>query len=200
MQDRNQVAPYGATEKEIEEEILETWLEAASNVIIWRFINGVSAMLELDRGELIKYMPKFLPPSLLQDTRRREDVALTDAITRIAETLADHDAWDAYSASRVPSTYRYAAAVASWLYLLATSYGGVIPLDCPLFDRRVVAAVTEFLATKVAYPIYDSLHEALIDVTSKWIRSLPPERREEMLKMPRERRVEEALIRFCSPP
>ena len=203
MQNRNQVAPYGAgaaTEKEIEEEILETWLEAASNVIIWRFINGVSAMLELDRGKLIKYMPKFLPSSLLQDTRRREDVALTDAIVRIVEALVDHDAWDAYSASRAPSAYRYAAAVASWLYLLADRLGSDIPLGCPLYDIRVKAAVAEFLANRVAYPIAEALKEALIDARNKWIRMLPPERREEMLKMPRERRVEETLLHFCSPP
>ena len=188
------------TEKEIEERVLNMWLEeAASNVVIWRLIDGVANMLELDRDVLIKYIPKYLSNTLLRGGRD-EELAVTNAIERIVNTLSDYEAWDAYGASRVPSAYRYAAAVVSWLYLLATSYGGVIPLDCPLFDRRVVAAVTEFLATKVAYPIYDSLHEALIDVTSKWIRSLPPVRREEMLKMPRERRVEEALIRFCSPP
>jgi len=189
-------------EKEIEEEVLDMWLEAVrDNVVVWRIVNGVAAMLELDRGELIKYMPKLLPDNLLLDTRHRRDLdlAIKDAVESIVNTLIDHEAWDAYSASRAPSAYRYAAAVASWLYLLA-SYAGIMPSDCPLFDMRIKAAITEFFATKVAYPIADALEETLIDAANKWIRSLSPERREVILKMPRERRAEEALLRFCSPP
>ncbi len=189
-------------EKEIEEEVLDMWLEAVrDNVVVWRIVNGVAAMLELDRGELIKYMPKLLPDNLLLDTRHRRDLdlAIKDAVESIVNTLIDHEAWDAYSASRAPSAYRYAAAVVSWLYLLA-SYAGIMPSDCPLFSTRIRAAVAEFLATRVAYSIADTLRETLIDVVERWIRSLPPERREAVLEMPRERRVEEALLHFCSPP
>jgi len=185
-------------EKEIEAEILNEWLEVAkNNVVIWRIIDGVVDMLMIDKNELIKYMHKFLSDSLLQDARR--DIALEDAIMRIAETLMDYEMWDAYHESRAPSAYRYATAVAAWLYLFATSYGGDIPLGCPLFDRRVVASITEFLATRTAHTIHEALQEALVDATWRLVRSLPRERREVILKMPRERRVEEALLRFCSP-
>jgi len=198
-QNRNQAAM--SVEKEIEEEILNMWLDdAENNVVIWRIIHGISAMLELDENELIKYMPKFLSSPLLRDTRvRRDQLATTDAIVRIAETLMDYEMWDAYHESRAPSAYRYATAVAAWLYLFATSYGGDIPLGCPLFDRRVVASITEFLATRTAHTIHEALQEALVDATWRLVRSLPRERREVILKMPRERRVEEALLRFCSP-
>jgi hypothetical protein len=183
-------------EKEIEAEILNEWLEVAkNNVVIWRIVDGIAGMLMIDKNELIKYMPKFLLDPSLQD-----DIALEDAIVRIAETLADYEAWDAYHESLAPSAYRYATAVAAWLYLFATSYGGDIPLGCPLFDRRVVASITEFLATRTAHPINKALNEALIDATWMWVRSLPREHRVTILKMPRERREEEALLHFCSPP
>jgi len=189
-----------SVEKEIEEEILNMWLDdAENNVVIWRIIDGVSTMLGVNRNEVIKYMPKFLSSPLLRDTRVRRDLELatTDAVLRIAETLMDYEMWDAYHESHAPSAYRYAAAVAAWLYLFATSYGGAIPLSCPLYDTRVRATVAEFLATLIAYPIYESLHKALVDATEKWIHMLSPERREAILKMPRERRAEEALLRFC---
>jgi len=187
------------TEEEIEREVLDAWLRVANdNVAIWRIINGVAGILGLSKKELIKYMPKFLPLSLLYDAKRREELAIKDAVERIAETLSDHEAWDAYSASRAPSAYRYAAAVASWLYLLAEQGG--VSLSCPLYDVRVKAAVIEFLTTREAYPIADALRETLIDARNKWIRMLPPEHRETALRMTLEQRSEEALLYFCSPP
>ncbi len=145
-------------QSEIDELMLGIWLENA-NSAIWRIVDGISALLELDKDELVRYMPKFLPPSLLQDRRHRQDAALAveDAVERIADMLADHEAWDSYHASRAPSAYRYAAAVASWMYLHSEHLGTAIPLDCPLFSEKVKAAVAEFLATKVARPIAESI-------------------------------------------
>ena len=187
--------------KEIKEEILNIWLEVAKdNVVVWRLVK-IAEVLGLNEDKLIEYMPEFLSATLLQNSRRHEDVrlAITDAVIKIANTLGDYEAWDSYSASRAPSAYKYAAAVVSWLYLLATSYGGDIPISCPLFDRRVVATITEFLATMVAYPIHEALNNALTDAIEKWIKS-SPSIRDVLSKMPRERRAEETLLRFCSLP
>jgi hypothetical protein len=187
--------------KEVEEEVLRIWLEVAKDdVVIWRLIE-VADVLKLNKDELVRYLPKFLSVTLLQNSKRHEDVklAIESAIIKIANTLGDYETWDSYSASRAPSAYKYAAAVVSWLYLLATSYGSYIPLSCPLFDRRVVAAITEFLATMVAYPVHEALREALVDAKEKLIRLSPPIR-EILSKMSRERLEEEVLLRFCSPP
>jgi hypothetical protein len=185
---------------EIEKIVLDIWMESnRDNVIMRRLLSGAAAMLGLSESALIKYMPKFLPDALLLDTRR-DQLAVADAVLRIAEALMDYEMWDAYHESHAPSAYRYAAAVISWLYLFAAELGGAIPLSCPLYDARVRAAVAEFLATLMAYPIYESLHKALVDATEKWIRTLSPERREVALNMSRERREEEALLHFCSPP
>ncbi len=145
-------------QSEIDELMLGIWLENADSAMR-RIVNGVSALLELDKGELVRYMPKFLPPSLLQDRRRRQDVALAveEAVERIAEALADHEAWDSYHASRAPSAYRYAAAVAAWMYMYSEHLGAAAPLGCPLFSEKVKAVVAEFLATKVARPIAESI-------------------------------------------
>jgi len=181
--------------KEIEEEILRIWLEVAKdNVVIWRLIE-VADILRLDKNELIRYLPKFLSVTLLQNSERHDvKLAIEDAVVKIANTLGDYEAWDSYSASRAPSAYKYAAAVVSWLYLLATNYGSYIPLSCPLFDRRVIAAITEFIATMVAYPVHEALREALEEKLSS------PQIRKILSKMSREQLEEEVLLRFCSPP
>ena len=154
----NQKTPL---KKDVDEIVLEIWLEHANGAVL-RFVDGVSAILGLDRGELIKYMPKFLPASLLHDTSRLRDVAFasSDAVERIAEMFSDHDAWDLYYASHAPSAYRFAAAVASWMYLFAYHYGGTIPISCALFSEAVRAAVIEFLTTRVARPISDAVARA----------------------------------------
>jgi hypothetical protein len=125
--------------KDVDEIMLEMWLEHANGAVL-RFVDGVSAILGLDRGELIKHMPKFLPVSLLHDGLRDVAFAVEDAVERIAEMFSDHDAWDLYYASHAPSAYRFAAAVASWMYLLAHHYGGTIPISCALFSKAVRAA------------------------------------------------------------
>lgn len=142
----------------VNEIVLETWLENASSDV-WRIVSGVATILELDRDELVKYMPKFLPLSLLRDRPRRQDVALAieDAIEHILETFADHEAWDSYHASRSPSAYKFAAAVATWMYLLAHHYGSNISVDCPLFSEKIKATVAEFLTTKVARPVSETV-------------------------------------------
>jgi hypothetical protein len=101
-------------------------------------------------------MPVFLPASLLHDAPRRRDAA-EDAVERIAEAFSGHEAWDSHHASRAPSAYRFAAAAASWMHLLAHHYGGAIPTSCALFSEAVGAAAAESLTTKTARPISDAV-------------------------------------------
>jgi hypothetical protein len=135
---------------------LEIWLEHADRAVL-RFVDGVSAILGLRRDELIRYMPEFLPASLLYDAPHSRQDAAEDAVERIAEVFSDHEAWDSYYASYAPSAYRFAAAVASWMYLFAYHYGNTIPTSCTLFSEAVRTAVVEFLTTKTARPISDAV-------------------------------------------
>ncbi|MFZ8810722.1 MAG: hypothetical protein ACO2PN_21760 [Pyrobaculum sp.] len=125
---------------------------------VQRFVNGVATILELDKNKLIKYMPKFLPQLLMQESRR-EDVAsaVEDAVVHILDAFSDHEAWDSYYTSHAPSAYMFAAAVAAWMYLYSEHYGSAIPIGCPLFSEAVKAAVAEFFATKTARPITESV-------------------------------------------
>jgi len=145
--------------KGVDEIMLEIWLEHADGAVL-RFVDGISAILGLDRDKLIEYMPKLLPVSLLHDGLRDVAFAAEDAVERIAEMFSDHDAWDLYYASRAPSAYRFAAAVASWMYLFAYHYGSTVPVGCALFSEAVRAAVAEFLSTRVARPISDAVARA----------------------------------------
>ncbi len=131
-------------------------IEHADGAVL-RFVDGVSAILGLRRDELIRYMPEFLPASLLYDGPRGRQDAAEDAVMRIAEVFSDHEAWDSYYASYAPSAHRFAAAVASWMYLFAYYYGGAVPTSCTLFSEAVRAAVAEFLTTKTARPISDAV-------------------------------------------
>jgi hypothetical protein len=151
-------------QKEVDEIMLEMWLEHADRAVL-RFIDGVSAILGLRRDELIRYMPEFLPTSLLRNISCRQDAAFAaeSAVERIYKAFADHEAWDSYYASHAPSAYRFAAATASWTYLFAYHYGNTIPIGCPLFGEAVRAAVVEFLATKTAYPISDAVSRIQVD-------------------------------------
>ncbi len=178
---------------EVEKIVLEMWLEAArDNVTVWRVINGVAEMLGLRKDELIRYLPKFLPISLLQvnsDVR----LGLEDAVVLITDTLIDSEGWDAYHESHAPSAYRHAAAVVAWLYLYAEHLGATIPRNCLLFSDNIAAAVAKFLATKVARPIADAVRQTAV----QWMQSLPPKRRDEVAQLLREQRETEVLIRSC---
>jgi len=48
----------------------EIWLEQADGAVL-RFADGVSAILGLRRDGMIRYMPVFLPASLLRDALPR---------------------------------------------------------------------------------------------------------------------------------
>jgi hypothetical protein len=89
-----------------DEIMLEMWLEHADRAVL-RFVDGVSAILGLRRDELIRYMPEFLPISLLRNASCRQDAAFAaeGAVERIYEAFADHEAWDSYYASHAPSAY-----------------------------------------------------------------------------------------------
>jgi hypothetical protein len=50
------------------------WLEHANRAIM-RFVDSVSTILDLHRDEQVRYMPKFLPASLLHNASRCQDVA-----------------------------------------------------------------------------------------------------------------------------
>jgi len=139
--------------------IMEMWLKRADGAML-RFVDGVSAILGLRRDELIRYVPEFLPAPLLCGGPRGRQDAAEDAVERIAEVFSDHEAWDSYHASHAPSAYRFAVAVASWMYLLAYHYGSTMPAGCALFSEAVRAAVVEFLSTRVARPISDAVASA----------------------------------------
>jgi hypothetical protein len=137
----------------------------------------------------LHYLPEVLPDELLTLLHREEDVmpdAIIRAVVRVANTLIDYEAWDAYSGrqSQAPSAYIYAAAVVSWMYMFAYGSGSYIPLGCPLFDRRVAAAITEFLATAVAYPVYEALRDAIAESSRRLRKRLEDE---------------EVLIQLCTP-
>jgi len=114
---------------------METRLEHADGAAL-RLVDGVSAIVGPRRDGMIRYMPVYLPASLLHDAPRRRDAA-EDAVERIAEAFSDHEAWDTHHASHAPSAYRFAAAAASWMYLLVHHYGSTIPTSCALFSEAV---------------------------------------------------------------
>ncbi len=181
-----------------EDVILEVWLETyRTNSNIQRIVRGVAGMLELDVDTLLRYVPRALSVTLLRDAGHRMDLqlALESAIEYIAKTLVDHEMWDAYHESRAPSAYRYVVAVVAWMYLYAEHLGVAIPRHCVLFSDSVASAIAEFLATKVAQPISETIRESI----NKWLWSLPPKQREELLQLSREQREEVALIRTCAP-
>jgi len=90
------------------------------------------------------------------------DMAVEDAVERIGDILADGDAWDAYSESQAPSAYKYAAAVAIWLYLHGAYLGSYIPAGHPLFSDAAASAVARFLASRAAGPtIAEAVRRAL---------------------------------------
>ena len=150
-------------DNEIKEETIRMRMEYVSNAALMRFVRGVATMLELDLEQLVRYVAE-LSPYCIFDNCLIHDVkfALEDSVMRIYSILNDTDAWDAYSVSPGPSAYRYAATVALWFYLYAEFVGGHILLSCPLFGHRVAAAITEFLATRTAYPLRDAMHDTII--------------------------------------
>jgi len=81
-------------------------------------------------------------------------------IERIAKILIDHEAWDSYNPD-APSARKYAAAVVLWLLLARLRLGDLVRSDCPLFSDSVAAAITWFIATRVAKPISDTLGRVL---------------------------------------
>jgi len=150
--------------KEIREETIQIRLEyLRANNVAMRLIHGIAVILGLDPQTLEQYVAELSPYcTLLLDHCLKNDIKLSieDAVERIYVALFDTDAWDAYSSSPGPSAYRFAAAVVLWLYMYEL-VGGYIPRNCPLFDRRVAAAVVDYLVTKVAYPIGETLHEVV---------------------------------------
>jgi hypothetical protein len=126
-----------------------------------RIASGVAALLGLeDRGELLKHVAEFLPPVLLRNATLRELLpALRGAVSRVATELFKTDMWDGRA-----SPYRYATAIAAWLFLYSEYCDAYIRGNCPLFSDRVASEVLRFLATRRASCIADALAEELLDV------------------------------------
>jgi len=148
---------------DIEEEILRINMEALyANQHMLGIVRGVAAMLGLDERRLMRHTAWLADACVMySDCSRDMEMAVNDAVERIGGILADGDAWDAYSASQARSAYRYAAAVAIWLYLHAAYLGAYIPAGHPLFSDAVAAAVARFLASRAAGPIAEAVRRAL---------------------------------------
>jgi hypothetical protein len=139
---------------DIEEEILRDLIEALyANPHMLGIVRGAAAMLGLDERRLARHAAWLAGMCVMYgECSRGMEMSVEDAVERIGDILADGDAWDAYSASQAPSAYKYAAAVAVWLYLHAAYLGSYIPAGHPLFSDAVASAVARFLATRAAGP------------------------------------------------
>ena len=127
-----------------------------------RLIRGVALILELDEDKLAREAAKIADVCLAEDCLKRdEDLMVESIVESIMEILADTGAWDEYHVERAPSAYRYAAAVALWLKMMAMYVGDRIPVSHPLFSDAVAAAIARFLATHVASDISRALSSEL---------------------------------------
>ena len=123
-----------------------------------RLIRGIASVLELDEDKLAWELSKLTGICLFEQCNKRdEDLTIEDLVERITDILSDAGAWDEYYVERAPSAYRYAAAVALWLDMMAMYVGSHIPVTHPLFSDAVAAAVARFLATRVAHDIATAL-------------------------------------------
>jgi hypothetical protein len=154
----------GVLSADIEEVILRINMEAlCANQRMLGIVRGVAAVLGLDERRLVRHAAWLADACVMYGECARDmEMAVDDAVERIGGILADGDAWDAYSASQAPSAYRYAAAVAVWLYLHAAYLGAYIPAGHPLFSDDAAAAVARFLASRAAGPtIAEAVRRAL---------------------------------------
>jgi shikimate kinase len=125
----------------------------SSNPLMLNMVRGVAAMLGLDELSLARHAAWIAGVYAIHGEHHRDmEEVIEDVTERIGVILADGGAWDAYSALQAPSAYKYAAAVAVWLYLHAEYLGSYISSSHPLFSDEVAAAVARFLASRVAGP------------------------------------------------
>ena len=153
---------------EVDEIVYRDWEEAArGNATLSRIVSGIATLLELKEGELRRHVAKILPRCLLDDCVRQDMMAaLAGTVERIYNALLDPDAWNAYADRPGPSAYRYAAAIAAYMYLLADQVCGLVPPGCPLFGPRVASLILLFLATRQApgeSPVKDAIYDAVIE-------------------------------------
>ena len=148
--------------EEIRREVIAAKMELLDKSII-PVVRGVAQLLELDESLLLREVLLLEGGCLAVECYYKQDeiIGTEDLIERIVKILVDHEAWDSYSAFRAPSAYRYAAAVVLWLLLARFRLGGLVRSDCPLFSDSVAAAITWFIATRVAKPISDALGRVL---------------------------------------
>jgi len=172
---RQQNPPVGNTSKEnvmerVKEEVVVAKMELLDKSII-PVVRGVAQLLELDESLLLREVLLLESGCLAISCYYKQDeiIGTEDLIERIAKILIDHEAWDSYSPD-APSARKYAAAVVLWLLLARFRLGGLVRSDCPLFSDSVAAAITWFIATRVAKPISD----ALVRVLSQDISGLGP--------------------------
>jgi hypothetical protein len=159
--------------EKIREEIIASKMEVLDKSIM-RIVQGVAQLLELDVDRLLREVLLVESGCLAIRCYYKQDevIGTEDAIERVAKILSDHEAWDAYSSSKAPSAYKYAATVVVWMLLAERRVGNLIRVDCPLFSDSVTATIMWYLITRVAKPISDAINDVLRKIRLQDLASL----------------------------